>query len=52
MTVAPDLIVHAAKLTTLDRATPLATAFAVADGRFVAVGDAADIMVCAARRRG
>ncbi len=43
MTVTPDLIVHAAKLTTLDRATPLATAFAVQDGRIVAVGEAADI---------
>jgi predicted amidohydrolase YtcJ len=44
VTDAPDLIVHNAKLTTLDRATPLATAFAVREGRFVAVGDEAEIM--------
>lgn len=40
----PDLIVHNARLTTLDRATPLATAFAVRDKRFTAVGDDAEIM--------
>src|SRR5579863_6338424 len=39
-----DLILRNAKLTTLDRATPLATAFAVKDGQFTAVGDDADIM--------
>ena len=44
MTATPDMILHNAKLTTLDRATPLATAFAVQGGHFVAVGDAADIM--------
>ena len=41
---APDLILHNAKLTTLDRATPNATAFAARDGRFTAVGDEADIL--------
>jgi predicted amidohydrolase YtcJ len=44
MTTAPDLILHNAKLTTLDRTTPLATAFAVQDGRFAAVGDTPSIM--------
>ncbi len=44
MTTEADLILHNARLTTLDRATPLATAFAVQGGRFVAVGDAADVM--------
>jgi hypothetical protein len=39
-----DLILRNAKLTTLDCATPLATAFAVKDGQFTAVGDDADIM--------
>jgi predicted amidohydrolase YtcJ len=39
-----DLILHNAKLTTLDRATPLATAFAVENGQFTAVGDDAAIM--------
>jgi predicted amidohydrolase YtcJ len=40
----PDLIVHNARLTTLDRATPLATAFAAQDGTFIAVGSEADIL--------
>ncbi len=44
MTDAPDLILHNAKLTTLDRATPLATAFAVRGARFSAVGDDAEIL--------
>ena len=44
MTTAPDLIVHNAKLTTLDRSTPLATAFAVQDGRFSLWATIADIM--------
>jgi predicted amidohydrolase YtcJ len=39
-----DLIVRNARLTTLDPATPNATAFAVAAGRFAAVGSDADIM--------
>jgi len=39
-----DLILHNAKLTTLDRATPLATAFAVQDGMVSAVGDDAEIL--------
>lgn len=39
-----DLILYNSKLTTLDRATPLATAFAVRDGCFTAVGEDADIL--------
>jgi predicted amidohydrolase YtcJ len=44
MTDTPDLIVHNAQLTTLDRATPLATAFAVRDGCFSAVGGEREII--------
>ena len=39
-----DLILHNAKLTTLDRSTPLATAFAVQDGLFTAVGDDVEVL--------
>jgi hypothetical protein len=41
---APDLILTNARITTLDRAKPVADTLAVRDGRFVAVGAAADIM--------
>ncbi|MCG5074884.1 amidohydrolase family protein, partial [Paraburkholderia tagetis] len=40
----PDLILHNGRFTTLDRSNPTATAVAIADGRFVAVGSDADIM--------
>jgi hypothetical protein len=43
-----DLIVTNAKVVTMNRQHPRATAFAVRDGNFVAVGDAADV----ARYRG
>ncbi|MDX2199546.1 MAG: amidohydrolase [Phycisphaerae bacterium] len=39
-----DLILHNARLSTLDPKTPNATAFAVAGDRFVAVGDEREIM--------
>src|ERR1039458_174469 len=39
----PDLIVINAKVTTMDRATPAAEAFAVRAGRFLAVGSTADM---------
>ena len=39
-----DLIVRNARFATVDRANPEATALAVADGRFIAVGDDADAM--------
>ena len=38
-----DLVVLNATVYTMDEATPTAQAFAVSDGRFVAVGDSADI---------
>ena len=38
-----DLIVHNAKITTLDDRRPEATALAVKDGRFLAIGGAADV---------
>ena len=40
---APDFIVVNAKVATLDDAKPYATAFAVRDGKFVAVGDDAGV---------
>lgn len=56
----PDLIIHNARITTLDRARPEASALATSAGRFIAVGDDRDILplrgpsttvVDAARRR-
>lgn len=41
---APDLILRNARITTLDRANPEATALAVRDGRFLSVGDERDIL--------
>lgn len=41
---APSLILHNAKLSTLDRQYPRATAVAIAEGRFVAVGEDAEIL--------
>jgi len=43
----PDLILHHGLITTLDRARPTASAVAIADGRFVAVGGDADVMALA-----
>lgn len=45
----PDLILHNGRFTTLDRANPAATAVAIAAGRFVAVGNDADVMPLAGR---
>ncbi|MBP0609747.1 MULTISPECIES: hypothetical protein, partial [Burkholderia] len=45
----PDLILHNRHITTLDRANPVATAVAIKDGRFVAVGSEADVMPLAGR---
>ena len=39
----PDLVVHNARVYTVDPALPRAEAFAVKDGRFVAVGSSADV---------
>jgi predicted amidohydrolase YtcJ len=41
---APDLVLHNGRLTTLDRANPTATAVAIKDGKFVAVGGDAEVM--------
>ncbi|MTW09895.1 amidohydrolase family protein [Pseudoduganella eburnea] len=40
----PDIIFHNAQMTTLDRANPVASAVAIKDGRFVAVGEDAEIL--------
>ncbi|TAM08360.1 MAG: amidohydrolase [Paraburkholderia sp.] len=40
----PDLILYNGRFTTLDRSNPGATAVAIVDGRFVAVGSDADIV--------
>ncbi|MFP4893469.1 amidohydrolase [Paraburkholderia sp. EG304] len=40
----PDLILHNGQFTTLDRSNPVATAVAIADGRFVAVGSDTEIV--------
>ena len=50
VTPEPDLIVVGAKVYTMDAAIPRAEAFAVKDGRFVAVGRTADIKPLAGRR--
>ena len=44
MTEAPDLILHRGLFTTLDRANPTASAVAIKDGRFTAVGRDQEIM--------
>ena len=41
---APDLILHRGRFTTLDRSNPIATAVAVKDGVFNAVGRDEDVM--------
>jgi predicted amidohydrolase YtcJ len=40
----PDLVLHNGRFTTLNRANPTASAVAIKDGKFMAVGDNADIM--------
>src|SRR5437879_10983907 len=47
MTAAPDLILHHGVFTTLDRANPTASAVAVRDGKFLAVGNDKDVMALA-----
>ncbi|WP_109124480.1 amidohydrolase [Dyella sp. C11] len=46
----PELILHNGRITTLDRGRPEAQAVAVADGRFVAVGDNTEVMPLAGTR--
>ncbi|MBV8186524.1 MAG: amidohydrolase family protein, partial [Alphaproteobacteria bacterium] len=40
----PDLILRGGSITTLDRAAPMATAVAIKDGRFTAVGRDREVM--------
>ncbi|MBI1190975.1 MAG: amidohydrolase family protein [Tepidisphaera sp.] len=40
----PEIIVHRAKIATMDRSAPAASALAIAGGRFVAVGDEASVL--------
>lgn len=40
----PDIIFHNGQITTLDRAKPVASAVAIKDGRFLAVGNDAEIL--------
>ncbi|MGN6319177.1 amidohydrolase [Trinickia sp.] len=40
----PDLILHNGRMTTLDRSNPAASAVAIADGRFVAVGSDEEVL--------
>lgn len=47
---APDLVVYNAKVHTVDQSVPRAEAFAVRNGRFVAVGQSADIRGLIGRR--
>jgi predicted amidohydrolase YtcJ len=46
----PEMILHGGRITTLDRANPVAEAVAITDGRFSAVGRDADIMPLAGPR--
>ncbi|MXN49361.1 amidohydrolase family protein [Shinella kummerowiae] len=43
----PDLILHNGRFTTLDRSKPQATAVAIAEGKFLAVGDGREVMALA-----
>jgi len=45
-----ELIVRNARITTVDRDNPQAQALAVAGGKFIAVGDEAEIMATADKR--
>ncbi len=51
MSADPELILHGGRCTTLDRARPSASAVAITQGRFSAVGDDAEVLALAARRR-
>lgn len=46
----PDIIFHNGRITTLDRARPLASAVAVKSGKFVAVGSDAEVMPLAGQQ--
>jgi hypothetical protein len=40
----PDLVLRNGRFTTLDRAKPIASAVAIREGKFVAVGDDAEVV--------
>jgi predicted amidohydrolase YtcJ len=46
----PDLILHNGRITTLDRAKPAASAVAITEGRFVAVGQDKDVLPLAGEK--
>ena len=48
---APDLVLHRGLFTTLDRGNPTASAVAIKDGVFVAVGHDSEVMKVATRPR-
>ncbi|TPN33606.1 amidohydrolase [Mesorhizobium sp. B2-3-3] len=48
--VTADLILHSGKITTLDRTKPSASAVAIKDGVFLAVGNEADVMAHAGQQ--
>jgi predicted amidohydrolase YtcJ len=50
MKTAPDTILHGGRFVTLDAASPSASAVAITDGRFTAVGDEKDILPLAGSR--
>src|SRR5690606_34921408 len=43
----PDIIFHNGRITTLDRGNPTATALAIKDGKFLAVGPDSEILAMA-----
>ncbi|WP_210433671.1 amidohydrolase [Zobellella endophytica] len=45
--VTADVVLHRGRITTLDRGKPVASAVAIKDGKFLAVGEEADIMALA-----
>jgi len=47
VSAAPQTILHGGQITTLDRTQPVASAVAIADGRFLAVGDDREVMALA-----
>ncbi|WP_445143659.1 amidohydrolase [Dyella sp. Tek66A03] len=49
-TTTADLVLHGGRFTTLDRSLPEAEAVAIADGKFVAVGRASEVMPLAGPR--
>ncbi len=48
--ISADLVLHNGKITTLDRANPVVNAVAVKDGKFIAAGDAKEILALADER--